>query len=275
MCKIVLTMIKFLCLGSGSSGNSYLLTNGQTSILIDAGLNMRTMRRSLQMNGFNIDDVSAVFVTHDHADHIKAVGNMANDLDTPIYATHEVHLGINRNYCVTSKLTEKHIRIINKGETVTVGEFQVTAFEVPHDSSDCVGYRVQSEGVTFCLITDAGSVTPDIEENVREANYLVLESNHDEEMLARGPYPAYLKGRIRSGRGHLSNRECGNLLANQATEKLRHVWLCHLSEENNHPELARKTVSTILRGFGIIEGVDFKIEVLRRKTPSLVYDLTL
>lgn len=267
-------MIKFLCLGSGSSGNSYFLTTGNTSILIDAGLNMRTMRNALKPNGVDVDCIDAVFVTHDHADHIKAVGNLANDLDIPIFTTPEVHLGINRNYCVTSKLTEKHVRYINKGETIHLGEFAVTAFEVPHDSSDCVGYRVEAEGVTFCLITDAGHVTEEICEKVGEANYLVLESNHDEEMLARGPYPAYLKGRIRSGRGHLSNKECGKLLAEHATEKLKHVWLCHLSEENNHPELARKTVSSILRGYGIIDGVDFKMDVLRRKTPSLLYNLT-
>lgn len=267
-------MVKFLCLGSGSSGNCYFLTTGTTSILVDAGLSMRSLRKSLQSNGFELSSVSAVFVTHDHADHIKSVGNLANDLDIPIYATQKVHLGINRNYCVTTKLTEKHVRIINKEETVQVGEFSLKPFEVPHDSSDCVGYNIQVEGITFCLVTDAGQVTPAIQSNVSQANYLVVESNHDEEMLARGPYPAYLKGRIRSGRGHLSNRECGNLLAEYATEGLKHVWLCHLSEENNHPELARKTVSTILRSYGIVDGVDFKLEVLRRKTPSLVYELT-
>lgn len=267
-------MVKFFCLGSGSSGNSYFLTTGHTSILIDAGLNMRTMRKALQPNGFEVDRIDAVFITHDHADHIKSVGNLANDYDKPVYSTPEVLLGINRNYCVTSKLTEKHVRPLSKKQSVQVGEFVVTAFEVPHDSSDCVGYKVEVEGVTFCLVTDAGHITPDIQELVSAANYLVLESNHDEEMLARGPYPAYLKGRIRSGRGHLSNKECGNLLAEYATENLRHVWLCHLSEENNHPELARKTVSSILRSYGIVDGVDFKMDVLRRKTPSLVYDLT-
>ncbi|MCQ2197731.1 MAG: MBL fold metallo-hydrolase [Bacteroidaceae bacterium] len=268
-------MIKFLCLGSGSSGNSYFLTTGNTSILIDAGLSMRALRKHLQANGFEVDKVDAVFVTHDHADHIKAVGNLANDLGIPIYATPEVHKGINRNYCVTSKLTEKHVRFISKEQIIQFGDFSITAFEVPHDSSDCVGYRVEAEGVTFCLITDVGHATEVIQKKVSEANYLVLESNHDEEMLVRGPYPAYLKGRIRSGRGHLSNRDCANLLAEHATEKLKHVWLCHLSEENNHPELARKTVSAVLRSFGLIDGVDFKVDILKRKTPSLVHELTI
>lgn len=266
-------MIKFLCLGSGSSGNSYFLTTGNTSILIDAGLNMRTMRNALKPNGVDVDSIDAVFVTHDHADHIKAVGNLANDLDIPIFTTPEVHLGINRNYCVTSKLTEKHVRYINKGETIRLGEFAVTAFEVPHDSSDCVGYRVEGGDTTFCLITDVGHVTPVIEQEVSRANYLVLESNHDVNMLMMGPYPSYLKGRIRSGRGHLSNDTTARLIAEHGTPELKRVWLCHLSEENNHPELARKTVESVLREYGIIPGVDFILDILKRKVPSEIYNL--
>ncbi|MBQ0049108.1 MAG: MBL fold metallo-hydrolase [Bacteroidales bacterium] len=266
-------MIKFLCLGSGSSGNSYYLTDGQTSLLLDAGLNMKTLRKSLAMNGFDLAQVSAVFITHDHADHIKSVGYLANDLDKPIYTTQDIHLGINRNYCVTSKVTAQHAHIVNKEVPIQIGDFSITPFEVPHDSSDCVGYCVKHGSVTFCLITDVGHVTPIIEEKVRDANYLVVESNHDEEMLSNGPYPGYLKARIRSGRGHLSNHDCAKLLVEQATEKLKRVWLCHLSEENNHPELARKTIVSTLRGYGIVEGVDFNVEILRRKTPSLIYEL--
>lgn len=273
MCEIILIMLKFLSLGSGSSGNCYLLSTGQHSILIDAGLNMRPLKRTLQANGFNIEKIDAVFVTHDHADHIKAVGNLANDINIPIYATQAVHLGINRNYCVTSKLTPAHIRYVDKENTLTLGDFKITPFEVIHDSSDCVGYQVEADGITFVLITDAGSVTPVLKERVSNANYLVLESNHDEDMLAMGPYPAYLKGRIRSGRGHLSNKQAAELLAENATEGLKHVWLCHLSGENNHPELARKTVSSILRNYGIIDGVDFNVTVLGRKTPSELYEL--
>jgi len=266
-------MLKFFSLGSGSSGNCYFLTTGQHSILIDAGLNMRTLKRTLQSYGYELDKINAVFVTHDHADHIKSVGNLSNDMNIPIYTTQPIHLGINRNYCVTSKLTKEHIHYINKEETISFEEFKITPFEVMHDSSDCVGYQIEVGGITFVLITDAGTITTTLKERVSLANYLVLESNHDEDMLAMGPYPAYLKGRIKSGRGHLSNKQAAELLAQNATEKLKHVWLCHLSEENNHPELARKTMSTTLRGYGIIDGVDFKVTVLGRKTPSELYDL--
>ena len=272
--KFAKSMMKFMSFGSGSSGNSYYLSTGDTSILIDAGLTLRTLVRHFREVGIQSDELDAVFVTHDHADHIKSVGNLANDYGRMVYATQPVHEGINRNYCVTSKLTAEHIRYIEKGVTVEIGDMRITPFPVPHDSSDCVGYRVEAGGVTFCLITDVGEVTPELEAEVERANYLVLEANHDEDMLSMGPYPGYLKKRIRSGKGHLSNKEAAQLLCQKATPRLRHVWLCHLSEENNHPELARKTVETVLRSCGIIPGVDFQVDILKRKQPSELYELT-
>lgn len=127
--------------------------------------------------------------------------------------------------------------------------------------------------VSFVIITDVGSVTDEVKQRIGNAHYLIIEANHDVEMLTNGPYPAYLKQRILSQTGHLSNAECGQAIAENMTEKLRHVWLCHLSEENNHPELARKTVETILRSYGIIPGKDIQLEVLKRKIPSEVYEL--
>jgi phosphoribosyl 1,2-cyclic phosphodiesterase len=231
------------------------------------------MKKHFKELGISLEEIDAIFVTHDHADHIKALGVFANDMKIPVHSTELVHRGINRNHCLSSKLCAEYVRFINKGEPVTIGDLQITPFEVPHDSSDCVGYTVVNNDVTFCLITDAGHVTPLIEQNVSNANYLVLESNHDEDMLMMGPYSAYLKGRIRSDKGHLSNKTAATLIAQHATPKLRHVWLCHLSEENNHPELARKTMESVLRNHGIIPGVDFNVEILKRKTHSEVYDL--
>ena len=262
-----------MALGSGGSGNSYYLQAGCTRLLIDAGISPRTMKKHLKGVGVSLEEIDAVFVTHDHADHIKAVGYLANDLDKPVYATQLVHEGINRNYCVSSKLTPEHVRVIQKEESVQVGEFTVTAFDVPHDSTDCVGYRVEAGGITFCLLTDVGHVTPTLEEQVSLADYIVLESNHDENMLMMGNYPAYLKGRIRGDKGHLSNEASAHLLAEHATPRLKHVWLCHLSEENNHPELARKTMETVCRSFGILPGKDFEMDILKRKTPSEMYEL--
>lgn len=266
-------MLKFLCLGSGSSGNGYYLWTDAGGILIDVGLGIKTLKRHFQTFGFSFTKVQAVFITHDHADHIKSVGKLAMEYGLPIYSTALVHEGISRNYCVSPRVHPDCRFIIEKDQPIVIGDFTVTPFQVPHDSLDCVGYRVEACGVRFCLITDVGHVTDRIKEEVSEANYLVLESNHDHEMLMAGPYPAYLKGRIAGPTGHLSNSEAAELLALSSSPALRHVWLCHLSEENNHPELARKTVDSILRSFGIVPGVDFQLDVLRRKVPSEIYRL--
>ena len=266
-------MIKFICLGSGSSGNCYVLWTEQTTILVDAGLGIRSLKRSLLEAGHAVADIDAILVTHDHADHIKAVGYMSKDYDVPVYATELVHEGINSNYSVGIKVRPEKKHVIEKGVRFSVGDFQVTPFGVPHDSNDCVGYRIEAEGITFVILTDVGHVTTEIQKEVARAHYLVVEANHDVDMLKIGPYPAYLKGRILSDRGHMSNATCGQLLAEHASQHLRHVWLCHLSEENNHPELARKTVEGILHGYGIVPGKDFELEVLRRRNASEIYEL--
>lgn len=219
-----------------------------------------------------MSQIHHVLITHDHADHIKSVGSFSKDYQVPVYATEKVHEGINKNYCVQQKVLPELKRFVEKGKTIRI-EFFVTPFPVPHDSSDNVGYMIEAEGVSFCIITDAGYVTDEMKPFISKANYLVIEANHDEEMVNNGPYPQFLKGRILSKTGHLSNRSCGLALVENMTEELRYVWLCHLSEENNHPELARKTVESILRDYGIIVGVDVKMEVLKRTTPSGVYEL--
>ena len=267
--------MKFISLGSGSSGNCYLLQSGETSILLDAGISTRSLKKHLKDIGMSLeDDIAAVFVTHDHADHIKSVGNIARECGKTIFATQLVHEGIACNRCLRIDVPNDRKAFVEKGKTVEMGNFRITPFDVPHDSRDCVGYVVEADGVRFCLMTDIGHVTDTIREQVGLANYLVLEANHDINMLMMGKYSPFLKERISSDKGHLNNEQAAMLLAEYATPQLRHVWLCHLSEENNHPELARKTVETILRQHGIIPGVDFGLDILKRKTPSQMYSLT-
>jgi phosphoribosyl 1,2-cyclic phosphodiesterase len=170
-------------------------------------------------------------------------------------------------------VADEQKRIVEPGHTMQLGDFTVTPFTVPHDANENVGYQIEAGGVTFVLMTDVGSVTDEMKARIGAADYLVIEANHDVEMLKNGPYPKYLKERIASDIGHLSNTECGKVLAENMTERLKHVWLCHLSEENNHPELARKTVDATLRSYGIIAGKDLELEVLKRKMPSEVYEL--
>ena len=266
-------MLKFISFGSGSSGNCYYLGTATDGLIIDIGVGIRSLKKSCKDYGIQLSKVRRVLITHDHADHIKSVGSFSYEYKVPVYATEKVHKGIDGNYCVARKIAVEMKKEIVVGEPVQMGDFLVKAFPVPHDASENVGYEIQAEGITFVVITDVGSITEAIKESISHANYLVIEANHDEEMLKSGPYPEYLQKRILSDTGHLSNKNCGEVLANNATCNLKHVWLCHLSEENNHPELARKTVETILRSYGIVPGKDFELEVLRRQLPTGVYDL--
>ncbi|MCH4147265.1 MAG: MBL fold metallo-hydrolase [Prevotella sp.] len=266
-------MLKFISFGSGSSGNCYYLFTESGGVLIDTGIGVRALKKYFHNYGLQLPDIKDIIITHDHADHVKSVGSLSRDLHLPVYATAKVHQGIERNYCVRCKIVPERKKIIEKNVSFELGGLKITPFNVPHDSLDCVGYKVEYGDITFCLMTDVGYVTDEMKEIIGEANYLVLEANHDDEMLMQGPYPQHLKSRIMSNTGHLSNSDCGKALAENATQKLKHVWLCHLSEENNHPELARKTVEQVLRGYGIVAGADFKLEVLKRKVPSEIYEL--
>lgn len=266
-------MLKFISLGSGSSGNCYYLQTDNDAMLIDAGVGIRAVKSHLHDYGLNLNSVKHIMVTHDHADHIKAVGVISSEYNIPVYATREVHVGIQRNYCVPKKIPSENCRLIEKDVRMKIGDFYVTPFAVPHDSSGNVGFRIEAEGVVFCLMTDVGHVTEQMQQYIGEANYLVIEANYDTEMLHGGAYPAHLKSRIDGPTGHLSNRACGEALANHATANLKHVWLCHLSEENNHPVLALKTIEQTLRSYGIVMGKDFVVEDLKRKTPSELYEL--
>lgn len=260
-------MLKFISFGSGSSGNCYYLGTDADGLLIDAGVGIRALKKHFRDYGLSMESIHNIIITHDHADHVKVVGIISNDLNVHVYATEAVHKGITHNYSVHPKIDPEHVRYVQKNVTARIGEFEVTPFNVPHDSTDCVGYRIVCQGVTFCIITDVGVVTDEIKSFISQAEYLVIEANHDVEMVTNGNYPPHLKSRILSDLGHLSNAACGKALMENITEKLRHVWLCHISEENNHPELARKTVETILRSAGIVAGADFALDVLGRKTP--------
>ena len=204
--------IKFISLASGSSGNCYFLGTDRYGILVDAGIGIRTIKKTLKELGIGLDIIRAVFITHDHADHIKAVGHLGEKFGIPVYSTPEVHAGINKSYCMTAA------------------------------------------------------------EYICKANYLVLEANYDEEMLKMGPYPQYLKERIAGPNGHMSNRETADFLAENINESLKYIWLCHLSKDNNHPELAYKTVELSLRNKGIIVGKDVQVIALKRNTPSDIYE---
>jgi phosphoribosyl 1,2-cyclic phosphodiesterase len=267
------SMLKFIAIGSGSSGNCYYLYTETDGLFIDAGVGIRGLKKHFKDYGLSLSKVHHILITHDHADHIKSVGSLSNEQHLPVYATRIVHQGIDRNYCVAKKVSSELRRYVEPGVTQQIGTFTVTPFTVPHDSSDNVGYELMTADVTFCIITDVGRITDEIAKYIGRADYLVIEANHDLEMLKNGPYPQYLKNRIISGSGHLNNTQCGEAIAQHMGEHLRHVWLCHLSEENNHPELARKTVESVLRSYGIVVGKDLMLDVLKRTMPTGIFEL--
>ena len=263
--------IKFLSLASGSSGNCYFLGTDQYGILIDAGIGIRTIKKVLKEYGLSLSMIRAVFVTHDHADHIKAVGNLGEKNGIPIYSTSEIHRGINKSYCMTEKLSTS-VRVIDKETPIELEDFRITAFEVPHDGTDTVGYCIEFDGKVFSFLTDLGCITPVAAQYICKAHYLIIEANYDEEMLKMGPYPTYLKERIAGSNGHMSNRDTATFLAENITEDLKYIWLCHLSKDNNHPELAYKTVELLLRSKGVCIGKDVQLIALKRNTPTGMYE---
>ncbi|NLA94771.1 MAG: MBL fold metallo-hydrolase [Bacteroidales bacterium] len=264
--------IHFMSLSSGSSGNCYYLGTEDYGILIDGGIPVKQIKGYLRDAGIPFERVSAVFVTHDHADHIKSLGNLGEKCGIPIYATKETHAGINNNYCTVKKL-ESCVRYIEKETPFSFRDFRITAFEVPHDGTDNVGYHIEVDGKVLCFVTDLGHITDTAARYILKAHYLIVETNYDEDMLRMGNYPQFLKERITSPFGHLSNKTTANFLAENITPNLKHIWLCHLSEENNHPEIAYKTVEYKLRGVGIIPGKDVELCALKRTTPSKLYIL--
>lgn len=266
-------MLKFISLGSGSSGNCYLLCADNDCIMIDCGVGVRSLKKFIRQYDLSLQKVKNIILTHDHADHVKAVGSISKDYGIPVYATELVHKGVQENWAVHKKIEPSLVHFIEKQKQIRLGEFLITPFDVPHDSLDCVGYLIEYDTIKFVLVTDCGHITDEILSYISQADYLVLEANHEPEKLMAGPYPAHLKKRIMGDNGHLSNESCANAIITGATPKLKHVWLCHLSDENNHPELARKTIESVLRDSGIIPGVDFKMDILKRKTPSGLYEL--
>lgn len=264
-------MVQFICFGSGSSGNCYYLQADGFGILIDLGIGIRSFKKSFKDYGFCFDRIKAILVTHDHTDHIKAVGVLSREYHVPVYATEKVHSGMDRNYFMSKKVEQIHKMLISEGVSFEVGPFHVTPFNVPHDSSSCQGYFIKCEEVKLCLITDAGCVTSEMQDYLQAANYVILESNYDPMMLDSGPYPPFLKKRIASPNGHLSNQDAAAALVNSLTPETKRVWLCHISEENNHPELVRKTIETAYCQ-AFVQSPP-QVEVLKRKQASPIYEL--
>ncbi len=248
-------MLKFLSLSSGSCGNCYFLSDGRSGLLIDAGVSVRRLKKTLMEQGLGVDSFQAVLVTHDHLDHIRHLGSYCKHLKKPVYATCTLHEALARH-----TFTRDHIadfrQVLPDGEPLRMSlrmdapEAElplVSHFVVPHDATQTVGYFIEWNGVRFFLMTDAGRVTDEAVEYARLADAVVFESNYDPEMLIAGPYTHDLKMRICHGNGHLSNDECASAIRRFWHPGLKDLFLCHLSENNNTPSLAFESAAEALR----------------------------
>lgn len=235
---------KICCLYSGSKGNSTYIETGGKKILIDAGKSYRFLRAALAGISVKPDEIDAILITHEHRDHVSAIRTLSHKHGIPI------HILLNCARRFEGLRDEKFCECLhlydNPHFSVCIGDVRITAFPTPHDSRASVGYKIECGDVSIGYATDLGYVTDEIKANLRGCTSVVLESNHDTEMLYFGPYPAELKDRIASRYGHLSNRECADFAAYLCEYGTENILLAHLSEENNTPGLAYgETLSAI------------------------------
>lgn len=265
--------IRFLSLSSGSSGNCYYLGTEEEGLLIDAGISARRIKKCLTENGIDLTTIKGVCITHDHADHIKATGYLGERMGKPIYVTKTALEGMNRNWRMSEKIYTAH-RFIFKEISFNLAGFEITPFEVPHDGHDNVGFLIKRGDWSMAFATDLGRITPTVKRFITQAKYLVIESNYDAEMLRNGKYNYFLKRRILGENGHLCNSVTANFLAeNFANCCFKKIFLCHISNENNTPELALKITTDTLINNGIKVGEEIDIYTLKRDKASDLFIL--
>lgn len=253
--------MEFCTIASGSNGNSTYIGTEYTKILVDAGISGKRIQEALARLGVSGGEIDALFLTHEHKDHIQGAGILSRRFDVPVYATAETWAAIGGDI---GKIAPGNRRYVYPGESCTVNDICVRPFAIPHDAAAPVGYNVLAEGKKVTLATDMGHVTDGICEALADSDLLLLEANHDVEMLKRGGYPRYLKERILGENGHLSNRAAGELLCTVMSGRLKHVFLGHLSAENNTPALAYATVERALQEHRITVGQDLLLEMAAR-----------
>lgn len=263
-------MVKFFSISSGSNGNCYYIGNEHTSLLIDAGIGPRTVKKRLAEHGIALDSIEFILVTHDHIDHIKSLGVIADRYKMPVYATEKLHAALDRHSCTCCRLSGC-VRKTVPGVASEYKGVKFTPFIVPHDATETVGYFIDFYGVKFTFLTDVGSVTEDVVRYSQMAGIIIFEANYDLDMLLGGSYSADLKVRIMKGYGHLSNEQAASAIKRIYNRNLGTIFLCHLSENNNTPELAFNQVSRALSEIGVKVGTDVTLTCLPRREVSRLY----
>ncbi|MDP1695628.1 MAG: MBL fold metallo-hydrolase [archaeon] len=245
-----MVLMKAMALSSGSSGNSFYVEKGEDAVLIDAGISTKKILARMDALGLDAEKIKAIFITHEHADHIKGADVFARRFNIPIFATKGT---INGGFLCSD---EALINSIKSDETIGIGKLNVEAFLKSHKAAEPVSYSIRSANKKVSIITDLGFACKGVNDAIADSNFLFLESNHDIEMLENGHYPYFLKNWIKSDSGHLSNRQAGLAVLEYGSGKLKNVVLSHLSEKNNCPKLALKTFKKLTK-----ERMDFKAKV--------------
>ncbi len=259
--------MKICTLASSSSGNCTLVSQGDTHLLIDAGISMRRIVAGLKNAGLTPSDLTGILVTHEHGDHIAGVKMLVKHHHVPIFAPGVVAEGV----CYVAPDAQRTLTPFQTGSELVLGELSVRSFPTMHDTPESVGYRIEFSGGTFVFVTDVGSVTDEVLTAACGADLAVIEANHDVEMLRNGHYPAFLKKRVLSERGHLSNDDSGRLAVALAESGTRTIVLAHLSRDNNTPRMACRTVARALCSIGA--GDDVILAAAPPDDPSPVYIL--
>lgn len=233
--------LQFASLGSGSKGNGTLVKSDHCLLLVDCGFTIKETELRMAKLGYNPSDLTAILVTHEHGDHISGVGPLARRYKLPVYLTHGSAL-----YAGVAKLPVRQLIDVHQG--FNIEDIDVSPVVVPHDAREPCQFVFQSRGRRLGILTDLGSITPHIVEQYQECDGLMLECNHDLNLLTMGPYPPSLKQRVAGLWGHLNNRQAALFLQDINSERLQHLLISHLSEQNNKPELAVAAIAECYRG---------------------------
>lgn len=257
--------LSFTLIGSGSSGNTTLVSDGTTRILVDVGLSGRETARRLRECGVEPEEISAIVISHEHGDHCRGVGPFAKELEIPVFMTEASFSGSGMT------LDPKRHRAISPGEQFDINGIGFTSFSVPHDSIDPLGFIIEKDGIKLAIVLDLGYLSNLVLERLKGCDGIVLESNHDVQMLKVGPYPWSLKQRVMSRRGHLSNDSVAQYLENDFDGTASYVVLAHLSKKNNLPELALLSAQRALESRSNSAALRTRLELAKPDQISRTY----
>lgn len=260
--------IRYISVASGSSGNCHYIEKNGTKILIDAGISGKRIENALKEHNADLIDLSAVMITHEHTDHIKSVGVISRRYDVPVYATEKTWAKMGD--CL-GKIKEEHKRVFVPYQDIEINDLLVRGFSTSHDAVDSCGFTLTDGNARMAIATDLGCITKSVQDSITGCELVVLESNHDIEMLKVGSYPYYLKKRVLSEYGHLSNVAAGDIAASLVESGTKAVLLAHLSQENNMPIIAYQTVAQSLKERSIDPEKDLKLMVLSRNFVSEIF----